>query len=228
MHLQNFPDRAARIAEIQHVCTSILRCMMILLHDPGSPYARKVRIAVHLLGFTDRIEMRYADVMDPADPISWHSPLGKVPVLLRDDGRAVYDSPVILEYLDHVAGGARIFPREPQMRFAALTLEALCDGAIEASRLIYAEGYYRPLEHQSARYVQRQTEKVERTLAALEVAPPVLSDMPDVGQIALACFLGYRDFRFDPYWRDTYPRLRAWHDAFAAAVPAFAATAPDS
>lgn len=68
--------------------------------------------------------------------------------------------------------------------------------------------------------------KVKRVLAAIESAPPSVSAMPDVGQISLACLLGYRDFRFDGSWREKHPRLHAWHDEFAAAMPALAGTTP--
>ncbi|WP_407114653.1 glutathione S-transferase family protein [Bradyrhizobium sp. LMG 9283] len=199
---------------------------MILHSYPSSPYTRKVHIAIQLLGFSDRVTVRNADVSDPADQLRRDNPLGKVPALLLGNGTSVYDSPVILEYLDHLAGGGRIIPREPEERLAVLTLQALCDGALDACLLIYAESYYRTPEQRVARWVDRHAGKVERALAALEATTPALSGMPNVGQIALACLLGYRDFRFDKTWRDTHPRLHAWHDAFAAAVPAFAASAP--
>jgi glutathione S-transferase len=187
---------------------------------------RKVRIAIDLLGLGDRIELRDADLNDPGDPVRRDNPLGKIPTLLREDGSALYDSRIILDYLDHLAGGGRIVPREPAARFSALTLEALCDGALDASLLIVYEGRYRPAEMRVDSWVERQAGKVERAMAALEAAPPALAGTPHVGQIALACLLGYRDLRFDRDWRKAHPRLHAWHDAFAAAVPAFAATAP--
>jgi glutathione S-transferase len=187
---------------------------------------RKVRIAIALLGLGARIETREADLNDPADNVRRDNPLGKIPALVREDGRALYDSRVILDYLDHAAGGGRILPRDPEARFAALTLQALCDGALDASVLIVYEGRYRPKEMHVAGWIERQAGKVERTLAALEQTAPPLSGTPHVGQIALACLLGYRDFRFDGAWRETHPRLHAWHDAFATAVPAFAATVP--
>ena len=73
-------------------------------------------------------------------------------------------------------------------------------------------------------WIDRQAEKVTRGLAALEAAPPALTPLPNVGQIALACMLGYRDLRFGGTWRTDHPRLLAWHDKFAAQVPAFGAT----
>jgi glutathione S-transferase len=200
--------------------------MMILHSTAASPFVRKVRMAVRILGLEDRIEERETDLNDPADAIRRQNPLGKIPALTREDGSTLYDSAVILEYLDHLAGGGRIVPRDPDARFAALTLEALCDGALDASVLIVYEGRYRPPEMRVQAWIDRQAGKVERALAALEASAPPLSGTPHVGQIALACLLGYRDFRFDGSWRQTHPRLSAWHDAFAAAVPAFAATKP--
>lgn len=202
--------------------------MMILRALPASPFVRKVRIAARVLGLDDKIEERPAALDDAADTIRAQNPLGKIPVLVLADGSSVYDSRVILEYLDHLAGGGRIVPREPQARFDALRLQALCDGILDASVLLVYEGRYRPPEMKVAVWVERQAEKVARGLAALEKAPPALDGMPHVGQIALACVLGYRDFRFDSTWRKDHPRLHAWHDAFAAQVPAFAATKPES
>src|SRR5262249_33547086 len=135
-----------------------------------------------------------------------------------------YDSRVILDYLDHVAGGGRIVPRDAKARFAALRLQALCDGILDACLLLVYENRYRPAEVRLQTWVDRQSGKVARGLAALEASPPVLDATPNVGQIALACLLGYRDLRFSPDWRKDYPKLHAWHDKFAAQVPAFAAT----
>jgi len=198
--------------------------MMILRSSPASPFARKVRIAMSLLGLADKIEIRDTDLNSADDPIRTQNPLGKVPALIIEDGTAYYDSRVILDYLDHLAGGGRILPREPQARFAALRLQALCDGILEASLLIVYEGRYRPPEMKVPSWLDRQSEKVTRGLAVLEAAPPPIATPPTVGQIALACVLGYRDLRFGGDWRRDHPRLVAWHDKFAAQVPAFAAT----
>ena len=197
---------------------------MILRSSPASPFGRKVRIAISLLGLADKIEVRETDLNDPADSIRVQNPLGKVPALIVDDGTVYYDSRVILEYLDHLAGGGRIIPREPKARFAALRLQALCDGICDASLLQIYEDRYRPAEKRVQSWVDRQAEKVARGLAALEAAPPKLDPVPDVGQIALACVLGYRDLRFGGSWRKDHPRLVAWLDKFTAQVPAFAQT----
>lgn len=198
--------------------------MMILRSSPASPFARKVRIAASVLGLADKIDVRETDLNDPADSIRVQNPLGKIPALVLDDGTVYYDSRVIVDYLDHLAGGGRIIPREPKARFATLRLQALCDGILDASVLIVYENRYRPAELRSQAWVDRQAGKVARGMAALEASPPQLDAMPDIGQIAVACLLGYRDLRFDGSWRKDHPRLLAWHDKFAAQVPAFAQT----
>lgn len=198
--------------------------MMILRSTPASPFVRKVRIAVRLLGLESKVEETSVALDDPSDSIREQNPLGKIPTLILEDGTCYYDSRVILQYLDHVAGGGRIVPREPAARFEALRMEALCDGILEACLLQVYEGRYRPAEMKVASWMERQAGKAARGLAALEASPLALDPLPHVGQIALACALGYRDLRFDPSWRKDHPRLHAWHDAFAAQVPAFAAT----
>jgi glutathione S-transferase len=196
--------------------------MMILCYSPPSPFVRKVRIAMALLGLERDIELRETDLNDPADAIRAQNPLGKIPALVLEDGTTLFDSRVILEYFDHLAGGGRIIPREPRARFEALRLQALCDGALDASVLIVYESRYRPSEMRVQSWVDRQSEKVARALAALEKAPP--DQTPHVGAIALACLLGYGDLRFEGKWRSQYPALLAWHDRFAAQVPAFMAS----
>ena len=200
--------------------------MMILRSSPASPFGRKVSIAASVLGLDGEISVQRADTNDVNDTLRRQNPLGKLPVLIAEDGRAIYDSPVILEYLDHHAGGGRIVPSDPAARFAALTLQALCDGILDASILVIYEGRWRPAEKHEPKWVEHQAGKVERALAALEADPPALDPTPTVGQIALACALAYRDFRFEGTWRKDHPRLVKYLDAFAAAVPAFAATKP--
>lgn len=193
----------------------------------NSPFGRKARIAVKVLGLEAKVALADASTVDPADPIRQQNPLGKVPVLLLDDGSTLYDSPVILEYLDHLAGGGRIIPADPRPRFAALRLQALADGILDASILINYEARYRPPEKHEPKWLDLQAGKVARALAVLEAAPPLaIGAPPDVGAITLACTLGYRDFRFPGTWRGTHPRLSAWLDDFAARIPAYAATTP--
>jgi glutathione S-transferase len=202
--------------------------MMILRNSPVSPFGRKVRIAASLLGLADKIESREVDLNDPADSLRMQNPVGKIPALILQDGTVYYDSRVILEYLDHIAGGGRILPRDTKARFEALRLQALCDGILDASLLIVYEGRYRPADKSVQSWIDRQADKVARGLAVLEAEPPKLDlkaePLPNVGLITLACALGYRDLRFAGTWRKDYPKLVAWLDAFAAQVPAFGET----
>ena len=198
--------------------------MMILRLTPPSPFGRKVNIAASLLGLSAEIKIESADTNDPADTLRRQSPLGKIPVLVIEDGTALYDSRVILEYLDYRAGGGKIVPRDPGARFAALRLQALADGMTDAQILVLYEGRWRPAEHREQKWVDYQTDKIKRGLAALEAGPPSLGEMPNVGHIALACFLGHRDLRFPGTWRGDHPKLAAWLDKFSAQVPAFTET----
>ena len=179
-----------------------------------------------MLGFDGDTKIEAADTTDVNDSMRRQNPLGKIPVLIAEDGTAYYDSRVILDYLDHRAGGGKIVPHDATARLAALRLQALCDGILDASILTIYEGRWRKEEHHEQKWLDHQAAKVARGLAALEAAPPPLDVMPHVGQITLACALGYRDFRFGGGWRGDHPRLVAWLDTFAARVPAFTATKP--
>ena len=200
--------------------------MLTLRSSPASPFVRKVRIAANVLGLDREITLEFADTMSASDSVRQQNPLGKIPALVLEDGTVLFDSRVILDYLDHRAGGGRIIPTDVGARFAALRLQALADGLMDASVLLVYEGRYRPAERHEPKWLELQAGKAARALAALEGAPPALTQVPDVGQIALACALGYRDFRFQGTWRGDHPRLVAWLDGFAARVPAFAATTP--
>ncbi len=211
--------------------------MLTLRHSPSSPFVRKVRIAASVLGLDREIKIEAADTMNAGDTIREQNPLGKIPALVLEDGTVLFNSRVILEYLDHRAGGGRIIPRDADGRFAALRLQALADGIMDASVLLVYEGRWRPAERHEPKWLDLQSGKVARALAALEAdlgaqnadakhRLGALDATPHVGQIALACALGYRDFRFGDAWRRDHPRLVAWLDDFARRVPAFAATAP--
>ncbi len=202
--------------------------MMILRFSPSSPFVRKVRIAVSLLGFDSDVKLERADTTDPNDSVRIINPLGKIPVLVVDDGSAIYDSRVILDYLDERAGGGKIIPRDAKRRLEALHLQALSDGILDASILTIYEGRFRRPEAHEPKWLELQAGKVSRALAVLEAEPPALDALPHVGQIALACALGYRDFRFGGAWRSDHPRLVGWLERFAAQIPAFAATSPAS
>jgi glutathione S-transferase len=197
--------------------------MLILRSSPPSPFGRKIRIGAAIVGLTDHIEIVAADTNDPADSLRRQNPLGKIPALVLEDGIALYDSRVILEYLDFLAGGGKLIPQAPGPRFAALAMQALGDGLIDASILQVYETRFRDPDRYSAKWLEHQAGKATRALAALEAAPPA-EGARDIGAITVACALGYLDLRFAGRWRGDNPRLVRWLDAFAAGVPAFAAT----
>src|SRR5262245_30996265 len=114
--------------------------MMILRSSPPSPFGRKVKLALSILGLQNEVKIEVADPTDPNDTIRKQNPIGKIPALVIEDGTVLYDSPVILEYLDHRAGGGKIIPTEPNARFKVLTLEAMCDGILDACILLVYEG----------------------------------------------------------------------------------------
>ena len=198
---------------------------MILRTSPASPFGRKVKIAAAVLGLSERIEIVPADTSDPSDDLRVQNPLGKLPVLVTDDGTALYDSPVIVECLDHLAGGGRLIPAGAG-RFDVLTLQALADGLIDAAIMQVYEVRFRPEERREPTWVDYQAQKVTRALDRLESRAGAIGDALDAGTIALACALGYLDFRFEGRWRASYPALVAWLDGFAARVPAFEKTRP--
>ena len=197
--------------------------MMILRSAMPSPFGRKVKLAAAILGLSDRIEIVMTDTLDPADPIRQQNPLGKIPALILETGEVLFDSRVIVEYLDSLAGGGKIIPASGPARFRALTQQALADGICDAAILQMYEIRFREAEIRSAKWVEHQAGKVARALEVAEKNPPAGGAM-DIGVIAMATALGYLDLRFGGEWRKGHPRLVAFLDRFAASVPTFEAT----
>lgn len=131
-----------------------------------------------------------------------------------------------MEYLDDLAGGHRLIPASSLERFRTLTLQALGDGMQDAGILQRYETVFRDPSRHEAKWLAHQAEKVERSLTFLEKGPP--SGAVDIGHVSVACALGYLDLRFEGRWRQDHPKLVAWLDRFAAAVPAFETTRFDS
>lgn len=197
---------------------------MLLRYSATSPFARKIRLAAAVLGLP--LDLQLADTVDPSDTLRQQNPLGKVPTLLTDEGECLFDSSVILTYLDQVAGGGKLLPQEPKALIGALKLQALADGLMDAGVLVLYEARFRPVEKHEDKWLEHQRQKMARALDALEAAPPAVDGPLGVGEIALACALGFLDFRFGGEWRTNHPRLVAWQEAFAARCPLFAETAP--
>jgi glutathione S-transferase len=198
---------------------------MQLRSSPASPFGRKVKIAAHFLGLMDRITVVPTDTTDPHDSLRKQAPLGKIPALILDDGVALYDSRVIVEYLDHLAGGGLLFPAGAA-RFDVLTRQALADGIMDAALLQVYERRFRPVEQHNSGWLEVQAAKVTRALATFESRAGAFDPALDAGAVALACALGYLDLRFAGTWRNDHPKLVAWLKTFEEKVPAFGLTKP--
>ncbi len=193
-----------------------------------SPFGRKVRMAAEVLGMMDRIALVPANPQDEADTLRQQNPLGKMPCLIAADGTAIYDSGVIIEYLDQLAGGGRLLPAGGRARIKALTRARLADGITEAAILVVYEGRFHDPGTQSERWLEHQRGKILRALAAFEAAPPDAAKT-DIVAIGLACALGYLDWRKPVQWRADHPQLVKWLAEFAQREPAFECTrAPDT
>ncbi|NGM44468.1 glutathione S-transferase [Rhodobacter sp. SGA-6-6] len=199
---------------------------MRLFVSPTSPFVRKVVVMIREAGIEgiDTEEVAGNPVAPGSLPVD-HNPLGKIPALVLDDGRALYDSRVITRYLDHRAG-AGLYPGGERL-WDTLALEAMADGMMEAAVLMVYESRIRPEERRHQPWVEAQWLKVNRALDAAETRwQPHLAGPLDMGQIALAVALGYLDFRHDGRgWRQGRPALAAWEAAMAAR-PALQATVP--
>jgi len=196
--------------------------MLVLRSNPASPFVRKVRIVAALLDLDGRIELSNADTSDQADSLRVQNPLGKIPALILENGEVFYDSAVIVEYLDGLAGGGRVIPADPARRFRSLTRQALGDGICEAAVLLRYEQLWREPAQRSEKWMAYQRDKIDRALAASEKDPP--EELDDVGTVALACALGYLDLRFGGDWRGRRPKLVEWLEVFSEATPSFEAT----
>lgn len=200
--------------------------MMKLRSSPPSPFGRKVKLAAAILGLKDKITVEDTNTADPSDSIRNQNPLGKIPALVLENGDVLYDSAVIIEYLDFLAGGGKLFP-EGEARFAVLRDQALADGIMDAAILRVYEKRFKEKQYRDPAWDAYHAAKMERGLAYFEEkTPPAPTTGADVtaGTLTLACTLGYLDMRYGGEWRQDHPALVAWLDAFEAAVPAFADT----
>ena len=193
-----------------------------------SPFGRKVRMAAAVLGLSGRYRLEPADTLDEADALRQQNPLGKLPCLLLADGTALYDSRVIIEFLQDEAGTDRLVPKSGLARYTTLTRATLADGVTDAALLMVYEGRFRDPATHSQRWLTHQRGKIMRALAVLERTPPD-ARVTDVAAISLACALGYLDWRKPVPWREEHPRLAQWLVDFAQSEPAFNATrAPEA
>ena len=190
---------------------------MQLIYAAASPFARKVRVLAAETGLLDRIELLDTAVLPTTlnERVNALNPLGKIPVLLTDDGQALYDSRVICEYLDTQHQGPKLLP-DGAARWPVLRMAVLADGLMDAALLARYERAARPAELQWSAWLEGQLGKIQRALAELERQVEQLQGPLDLAQIGVACALGYLDFRFaDLDWRAAHPGLAAFQQTFA-------------
>jgi len=189
---------------------------MLLRYSPTSPYVRKVTVAAEEIGLADRMAWERTNPWVPESDIDSQNPLGKIPTLVLESGETLYESDLICEYLDSLHAGEKLFPPEGERRWQALKLHALADGMLDSLVHRVVENNRRPAELFWADWDAYQQRKVDRGLDALEQSTDRLEERLTIGQIGVACALGFLDFRFPSVaWRETRPRLTAWYDAFA-------------
>jgi glutathione S-transferase len=201
---------------------------MKVYFSPASPFVRKVMVCAAELGLAIERLPSGAHPVNRDRTIVADNPLGQVPTFLADDGTVLYDSRVICEYLDGLAGGGRLFPASGPARWRALVEQGLGDGLLDAALLARYEGAVRPAERQWEDWRAGQMDKVRCALDRMQEWAPGLGDRVDIGTITLGCALGYLDFRFpDQGWRDGRGALAGWFERFGAR-PSMAGTRPQA
>ena len=191
---------------------------MKLHWSPRSPYVRKVMIAAHELGLTDRIKTVRTVVRmgEPNVALLQDNPLSKIPTLILTDGSVLFDSLTICEYLDDLAGGS-LFPRAGAERWRILTWHSLGQGLIDLL-ILWRNERDKPVERQTQELLDSFSVKARTTLDRLESLAGRLRETPfGIAHIAIGCALSYLDFRFAHLpWREGRPALAAWHMEFDA------------
>ena len=191
---------------------------MIIYGDLISPFVRMTVVTAHEAGIAQRVQ----HVVEPVKPTEVNeklaklSPIGKIPVLETDDGSAVFDSRVIMEYLCHVAGNTALFPTGADNRFRVLTLLALGQGLADSAVAYRYETGVRPNGLQWQEWMARTRVRINATFDELESRWLNVLQHVSAGSIAVAVTLAYIDFRLgDLGWRQGRPRLAAWHADFS-------------
>ena len=199
---------------------------MKLVYSPPSPFVRKVTTLIYHANLNDSIELINVKTtaLSVAEEARAANPLGKIPVMILEDGKAIFDSRVITRYLDDFAE-SNLYPQDKI--YDILTLEALADGLMESAVSITYESKLRPQNEQSPSWMEAQWSKVLHAVKALDDGEfKAMDSEMNMGQIAVACALGYLDFRHDArQWRSRHPNLASWNDKMMK-LPALIKTIP--
>lgn len=187
---------------------------MKLYYAPQSPFARKARVACIELGFARTVVCEYVKVI-PGSPNPDYAesvnPLKKIPALVADTGEVIYDSTVICEYLDDLAGGDILIPRDPVRRWQVLTNHSLAHGMCESIISIRYETALRLESHRWQGWIDDHWDKVHAGMRWFERHGGALEGKIDLAKITLACALGYIDFRWPQRnLRKEFPAIDAW------------------
>jgi glutathione S-transferase len=200
---------------------------MILVYTPSSPFARKVCIVAHEKGLFDQLQLVECSSFADLERVQSFNPVGKIPVLVLDDGTALYDSTVICEYLDETGKGERLTPASGMPRWLALRGQALADDMMAIAVGLTME-FRRPEAARSQPAIERSRRQLMKPLAAMEDDLARLPNTLAMTHISYASILGYLDFRHsDLPWRTSHPRLSSWFDAFSER-PSMQATKPQN
>lgn len=199
--------------------------MHTLYFSPASPYVRKVLVMARLRDVADQIEIKVVDAFNPTPEFLAANPLGRLPALVTAEGDLITDSRVICQYVDTLGNAPPLILPDGPRRFADLTRTALADGILDSAILVRQESL-RPAEDARRTHMAWQWSKIERALDWFEARPEDLNTLMSQGDIAIACTLGYLDFRFaERDWRTTHPQLADWY-ARVSRLPVMQATAP--
>ena len=180
---------------------------MKILYSPASPYSAKVRMAAKFAGVDAESVLTDTNAA-PAQLVD-NNPLGKIPTLITDDGKSVFDSRAIMQFLDRT-GSKRLYPRNAVKRTDVEVLEALCDGICDCLLAITYERRFRPEEKQHQEWIDKQWTKATRGLDYLEANMPRSTTALNGGHLALAAMIGYLALRFDGKWERGRPKLKRW------------------
>lgn len=192
---------------------------MKIFYSDASPYSTKVRMAALYAGLP--AEAVAVETATTPPELAAVNPLGKIPVLITDEGLSVYDSRAIMNYIDRQTRGT-LYPRNAVKRTEADVLEATADGICDSLLSIVYERRMRPEEKIHQGWIDRQWQKVERALDHLEANMPRLGKKPNGGHFALAAMLRYIELRFTGQWQRGRPKLKRYLSRFEAVFPDYA------
>lgn len=197
--------------------------MAVVFYSPASPYSAKVRLAAAWCNIP--VEAKIVDTgAEPLELLN-ANPLGKIPVLITDDGTSIFDSRTIMQHLNRLSSGG-LYPRNADKHLESEMLEALADGICDCLLAHVYERRMRPEEKIHQPWLDKQWSKATRALDILAANPPKLTKKANGGQIALRATLGYLALRFDGKWEKGRTKLTRWAKRFDERFPELAELLP--